>query len=681
MYDGVPIKLWGINVCYSSCAPNQQLADKRAAFYPKYGINAVRLHKYADGFGWSGIQTKDSFLSFDPAALDRMDYFIAALKKQGVYILLSSTFGVKLGPADAARVPYIDEFLGGRAGRKGRAARRQRPDRIQTGHGSVYLARELQDLQIAQIVTLLTHTNAYTGMPYAADPVVAVVELFNEDSVLFFGTMEILRNVPTLRARTAARFTEWLYTRYGSKDAWLKAWGPAALNCFAAEGFTNESWEAKTIVPAGNPWFFDPDQLVGQMKARRARLLDTMLFLYELQDEFYQRYIAAIRKTGYTGEILGSNWQAGRAFSHYYNLYSDYLVGLIDRHDYFGGGGGGLINDATMLTVPGSGMLSVGLQQVADRPFMLSEWIHVSPNEWRVEGPAILGAYGLGLQGWDVSFIFQNGDDSALLNQLNRSNWEVMAPQVLGAFPAIARQVLRGDVTESPVLAPRNVCVPALHDGVLDFNDSVTHDGDVKSFDSDKVPARALAVARCVINFTNVPVATPAFDLAAHVSNGVYESTTQQLRWQEGTSKLDGFFTINTPATKAVVGFATGQTCTLGDVTITPLSRYAAIYVTARERDRDLASTTNVLVVAMARARNTGMNIRDDRYLLTPGGAPILMEPVKASIRLAKPGRATVYLLDHDGVRTDKTLPITNGAFTIDGARDKTCYYLITYAP
>jgi hypothetical protein len=75
------------------------------------------------------------------------------------------------------------------------------------------------------------------------------------------------------------------------------------------------------------------------------------------------------------------------------------------------------------------------------------------------------------------------------------------------------------------------------------------------------------------------------------------------------------------------------------------------------------------------------MNIRDDRYLLTPGGAPILMEPVKASIRLAKPGRATVYLLDHDGVRTDKTLPITNGAFTIDGARDKTCYYLITYAP
>ena len=32
---------------------------------------------------------------------------------------------------------------------------------------------------------------------------------------------------------------------------------------------------------------------------------------------------------------------------HYYNLYSDYEVGWIDRHDYFGGE-----PDATMLTNP-----------------------------------------------------------------------------------------------------------------------------------------------------------------------------------------------------------------------------------------------------------------------------------------------------------------------------------------
>ena len=44
------------------------------------------------------------------------------------------------------------------------------------------------------------------------------------------------------------------------------------------------------------------------------------------------------------------------------------------------------------------------LQQVGDAAqgcsaFTLSEWAHVLPNEWQAEGPAIIGAYGLGLQG------------------------------------------------------------------------------------------------------------------------------------------------------------------------------------------------------------------------------------------------------------------------------------------
>ncbi len=54
------------------------------------------------------------------------------------------------------------------------------------------------------------------------------------------------------------------------------------------------------------------------------------------------------------------------------------------------------------------------------------------------------------------------------------------------------------------------------------------------------------------------------------------------------------------------------------------------------------------------------------------------MEPVKARITL-KRNPAKVYLLDHDGIRTQKALPIENRSFEIDGARDKTCYYLITF--
>jgi hypothetical protein len=503
--------------------------------------------------------------------------------------------------------------------------------------------------------------------------------LFNEDSALFYGTLGRLQKIPTLRKRGAERFCDWLQKRYGSEVALLKAWGRNSLGSFGNEGFSEENWEERTIVPAGNPWFFDPAQLAGSQAPKRKRLLDTMLFLYEIQNEFYDRYVAAIRATGYEGEILGSNWQAGRAYSHYYNLHSDSRVGLIDRHNYFGGGGGAKINNVTMLRVPGSGMLSAGMQQVADRPFMLSEWIHVTPNEWGMEGPAIIGAYGMGLQGWDVSYMFQNRDTGGFADRIDADRWSVTKPCIVGVFPAVSRQVLRGDVAESDVRAVRHVHVPSLAEGKLGFEDKVTQQHDVKTFDSDKVPARTLAVARCVVDFTDTYRETPAFDLAKYVQDGVYTSTTGQLRWHEGAKKLDGYFTMDTAATKAVVGFAEGRECRLGDVTITPQSRYGAVYVTARDAGENLRTAKNVLVVAIARARNTGMKVVLDSRVLAKGQAPVVMEPVRARILIPRADKATVHVLDHDGCRTGRTLPLRDGVLEIDGARDKTPYYLITY--
>jgi hypothetical protein len=324
-------------------------------------------------------------------------------------------------------------------------------------------------------------------------------------------------------------------------------------------------------------------------------------------------------------------------------------------------------------------MLSAGMQQVADRPFMLSEWIHVFPNEWGVEGPAIIGAYGMGLQGWDVSYMFQNRDGGAFSGQLGQ-RWDVTTPQVLGVFPAVARQVLRGDVEEADVLATRYVHVPSLAEGKLGFDDQVGQQHDVKTFDSNKVPARSLAVARCVVDFTDAYRDTPAFDLAKYRRDGALVSTTGQLRWAAGKQKLDGHFTIDSPATKAVVGFAEGRTFPLGDVVIRPRCPFAAIYVTARGEDETIRSAKALLLVVIARARNTGMRISDDgTKLLDKGKGPILMEPVRATITLRRPGGPKVLLLDHDGLPTDQTLPVRDGAFRIDGAADRTPYYLIQY--
>ena len=664
LYNGKPIKLWGLNLCYSACAPEKPLADKRAAFYAKHGINTVRLHKFADGAGWAGIQSKESCVEYDPAGLDRMDYQVAKFKQAGIYVKLSATFGsLKLASAEKAMVPFMEEFGPMKGGR------------IETPHSAIHYSPELQRVQALQVVNLLKHRNPHTGLTYAEDPAIAFVEIINEQSILFFTSMNPLKASPTLRKQAAARFSGWLRNKYGSHTKLAEAWGNA-FDVFSDIKTDGEHLDKSNILPLGNPWYWDPEQLAGSQKPRRQRLLDTLQFLYTLQCEFYDGYVKAIRDAGYKGEIISSNWQAGRAFSHFANLHSDARIGTVDRHNYFGG----RTVNASMLARAGSGMLSSGMQQVAGRPFMLSEWIHTFPNELGLEGPAILSAYGMGLQGWDVSYIFQNRDDGSFSARIGRDTWDATAPHVLGLFPAIARHIHRGDVAESAVTAVRNVHVPSLFEGKLSFDDSVAQGYDDKELDSSKVSARSLAVARSVVAFTESYADTPAFNLKPFEKDGQLVSTTGQLRWQESDGKAGGFFTMDTPGTKAVVGFARGRKCDLGGVSIEPQTGFGAIYLTAREPDQTIETSRELLVVAIGRSRNTGMKFSPaGDKMLAPGAAPVLMEPVRAKIVLGRTGAATLIALDHDGRPTGKTVAVTNGILDIDTARENTPYYLVRY--
>jgi hypothetical protein len=672
IYNGEDFKLWGVNLKFAHVAPKKQLAKTRAHFYAKYGINAVRLHQFSQGPGWQGIQSEESVLKFDPEKLDKLDYFISELKKNGIYIKISLNFTLTLGPDDSEFVPYIDEF-------KTAYGDENKGTRTKTKHGSIFLSPELQYLQIQQMVNFLNHKNEYTGLTYAEDPAVFIVEMFNEDSALFFGTMNQLQEIPTLRQKAGILFTDWLENKYGSEEVLLGAWGNRALNTFKKEGFTSESWEEKTILPLGNPWYYSQEQLTGSQKFKKQRLLDTMQFLHELQNQFYLQFRDKIRETGYEGELIASNWKAGNGVSHFYNLYTDYLFGTIDRHSYFGGGSDQIKNQS-MLTQPGSAILSIGMQQVFDRTFMISEWNELFPTEWSVEGPAIIGAYGMGLQGWDISFMFQNRD-AGKMNDHFVDKWQIDKPTAIGLFPAVSRQVLRNDVKESKLQIPLNVNMSSVSKGELNFKFNNKTTNDIKSYDTDKVSHEALAIGRVAVNFTQDDEATPTFDVNQYINDGLYESSTKQLMWKKGTTPMDGFFTINSEGTKAVVGFAKDDKRELGNVTITSKSQFGAIYVTALDKNSTIETDNNLLITAIARVRQKGMKIVDDLYLLKRGTAPFMMEPVKASILINKSGeeKPTVYILDHDGVRTEKTIPIINGLIEIDTGRDETPYYEVIY--
>jgi hypothetical protein len=190
----------------------------------------------------------------------------------------------------------------------------------------------------------------------------------------------------------------WLKNKYSSQEALEAAWGAGVLP--KEESLANEN-----IYPQPNHGLFshESEKAANTAQPLPRHLADKAAFLYEEQATFYNRFVNAIRATGYKGLIVGSCWQAGSGAAHLWNLYADYGAGVIDRHNYFGGGTGhtlkpGKVANGAMVSTPGSGLLSTGFQQVADRPFFLSEWMSLIPNEWTAESAPIVAAYGLGLQ-------------------------------------------------------------------------------------------------------------------------------------------------------------------------------------------------------------------------------------------------------------------------------------------
>ncbi|HEY7315272.1 MAG TPA: hypothetical protein VH643_38430 [Gemmataceae bacterium] len=653
--DGTPVKFWGVNLSYTASAPDRETADFTAARFAKYGINAVRMHKFSYPKDQMGIGDLNDSTRMDAQGLDRLDYFASRLKEHGVYFGWSHTFGFHVVPGDRKRLVAYDEIAKNLKGNT---------------YAFIHFAEDVQDLMIEMVVNLLKHKNPYTGRTYADEPALCFIELQNEDDIFFYTSEKAFNACPTYKKRFLERFASWLKERYGSQEKLQASWQGALK--------ADETLENGSIVPQLNPWFFGDDHLPGQKGGARQRLLDTANFLHHVQDRFYSRFVKAIRDAGYRGPLNGSPWQAPSMVPHYYNLYSDYKVGYIDRHNYFEAQGPGMF--ASMLTRPGSGYFSSGLQQVIDRPFALSEWIHVYPNVYGAEGPAILAAYGLGLQGWDASYQFQSqatrrvfGD---IAGQFPWGVWEADVPTSLGQYPALARMIFRGDVKEGDVISVRRVSPADLAEGRFSFSDKVEQRGDVKSF-AGSVPPEALAAGRVVVEFTDKSQASQLPDMSRYRRGSIIRSATEQLAWD---TSGQGFFTVNTPGTKAVVGFAGGKELTLGNVKVRLDSPFASLFLTALERGADLADGKRALLTVLARQSNTGFTyFAPDHKVLNNGRAPILLEPVKATLTLAGRPIAAVNVLDHDGHRTGRTLPVTEGRFTLDGTKDKTIYYEIVF--
>ncbi len=205
------IRFHATNLTGPANFPTHAQADETADRFARFGINCVRLHyfdaKYdnfmmADGAGiyGKGDAVPKAFAAdpakefeFDPENVDRQDYLIAALKKRGIYVNIN---------LHVARFPKRVSFF----------------DPLVIASEKAYARK------------LLARINPYTGLSYADDPCVAMIEINNENSLFYnYGGVTLDQLPERQTAELRRQWNAWLVKTYGGTQALRAAWKGAAM--------------------------------------------------------------------------------------------------------------------------------------------------------------------------------------------------------------------------------------------------------------------------------------------------------------------------------------------------------------------------------------------------------------------------------------------------------------------
>lgn len=227
------LRLFGVNICTGSAFPEKSEAPKVAARLAKFGINTVRFHHIDSSWSNPSIYKNQSKLGtreLNPDSLDRLDFFIRELQKQGIYTnlntLVSRPFSSKDGlPAEIDQVDW-----------KNRAS-----------IGFFY--QPLITLQKEYASQLLSRQNPYTNKTYAADPAIAIVEINNENGLIHTWFSGDLDQLPAPFENDLARqWVDYLQKIYPNtatlRTAWANIDEPLGTEMLPALTAANWSLEA-----------------------------------------------------------------------------------------------------------------------------------------------------------------------------------------------------------------------------------------------------------------------------------------------------------------------------------------------------------------------------------------------------------------------------------------------------
>ena len=155
----------GSNIVADGAFPSKELASGIASRMRKMGFNLMRCHHMDNGWGaGSMFLNEPNTRVINETYRDRFEYFVAQMKNEGVFIdlnlLVSRLFKSADGIAGADSITDFGDFK-----------------------SPAVFDPYLLFLQKEYARNILTHVNPYTGLELINDPVMAVVETTNENSI------------------------------------------------------------------------------------------------------------------------------------------------------------------------------------------------------------------------------------------------------------------------------------------------------------------------------------------------------------------------------------------------------------------------------------------------------------------------------------------------------------------
>ncbi len=651
--DGTATRFWGAQVGSFS----REQIDYAVRRMRRQGINITRMH------GLENLNDRVGKTSFDYSAqgFDRLDYLIARLGENGVYMILDVHYPLTYRFKAGDEIPGLPE--GGPA-----------------SHAQ-FFNEKIAGIMHRRMADVFTHMNPYTKKRYCDDPTIAAIEVLNEDS-LFWGEIP-----QPFREELAQKFADWLRKKYVDDAGLEKAWtvdGKPPL----AEGEGLGSGQRINLL--NSTQFYS--RYFQANPEKRIRGQDQMRFYLELEDKYWADSVATMRKAGVKVPISATNWQA-HEFATRVHMLGQSRLDYIDRHGYWDHPQGegnlkwriatALFHNQPMikavkpeqntLVYLGRGNLVIekAWEQVLGLPMTISEWNTCLPNEYSLEGTGLMAAYGL-LQGWDglLEFGYFSPD---WRDSLGPGSFDMFSnpPQIL-QFPAVAAMWHRQDVREADLIA-----------------ESLYDHQSVFGLSEDRKPLPIVAALIGKVGYRFLPQSRDPVikDIRKYwdAEKLIARSVTGELTWDASA----GCVTVDAPRTQAVIGFLHARPHELAATTLRSPTHFGAVYVTAMDGDAPIKSAHRLLVTAVGPARNTGMQYEatsQQSPLGTPywrlrdaGKAPALLHAVtgRLQIRSDLAARLKAWTLDIVGNRTREVpLVVESNAVVLAMQADyKSVYY------